>query len=62
MVGFIEKGRTTTACNLKTIFVSLKAKDDVYMYLKHDNGEGDLLYANAGYGLPSFGGIPHYAD
>jgi len=58
MTGLLQD--TTTACNLKTIFVSLKAKDDVY--LKHDNGEGDLLYANAGYGLPSFGGIPHYVD
>ena len=42
------------ACNSKTIYVSLKENDDVY--LKHEQS-GDFLLANNGYGFPSFGGV-----
>ena len=47
------------ACSSKTVFVSLKQNDDVY--IKHDN-YGDYLLATSRDGYPSFGGVLLYAE
>jgi len=42
-----------TECSSKTIYVSLKENDDVFVKMSG----GDYLCANRGFGLPSFGGV-----
>jgi len=46
-------------CSSKSMFVSLKEKDDVF--IQHEN-HGDYLFASAEKGFPSFGGVLLFAE
>jgi len=47
--------RGLTECSSKTIYVSLKENDDVFV--KQNKVDGDYLFATRKFGLPSFGGV-----